>query len=110
MPATELTVQQMTPDGANITFVAANADGNFFINNGRTFLWVKNGSGAGITVTVAAPGPCDQTFTHPTNPVVPAGGERDIGSFLVARFSNASGNVDVTYSAVTSVTVAAVKL
>ncbi len=110
MAVVELTVQEMLPAGLAVAFVAAAAAGNSFVNNGRTFLRVRNGGGAAITVTVVASGRCDQTFLHPETVSIPAGGERDIGAFAIARFSDTTGRVTVTYSAVTTVTVAAIRL
>jgi len=109
MAATELTVQTMTSAGLEATFTAANADGNFFENNGRTFIWIKNGDVSDHSIVIDSPGACDQGFYHDVTVVVAAGEERLIGPFTTARFNDTNGNVNVTYSAVTSVTIAVVK-
>lgn len=76
------------------------------------WLHLKNGGGAPITVTIVTPGE-----VLPDLPVadlavsVPAGGERLIGPLPAPYFADPADNlVDVTYSAVTSVTVAAFRL
>ena len=109
MAATEITVQSMTSAGLEVTFEAANAAGNFFENNGRTYLVVKNGDSSDHSVIIDSPGACDQGFYHDVTIVVTLAEERSIGPFSTARFNDTSGNVNVTYTAVTSVTVAAIK-
>lgn len=105
-----LNVQRVTQAGIAPTFAAADAAGDEFANGGRTFLWVKNGGAAAITVTVDSVKKCDQGFDHDLSISVPAGGERLIGPFEPGRFNNSSSRVKVTYSAVASVTVAAVEV
>lgn len=77
----------------------------------RSFLWVRNGGGSPINVTITVPG---TTFGQ-NNPdivvAVPNGAERMIGPLspdLTA--AETFGVVLVTYSALTSVTVAVARL
>lgn len=107
-----LTVQDAGFDGlANVTFVAAGAGGDDFVNDGRTVLIVKNTDASPKTVTVNSQTLCSQGFDHDIAVIVPATtGEAVIGSFPKGRFNDATGKVLVTYSAVTSVTVAAVRI
>jgi hypothetical protein len=91
--------------GGAETFVAASAGGDTFPNDGHTMLHVKNGGGASINVTVTSNVNCNQGVNHPVVVAVPAAGERIIGPFDQTRFGT---NVAVAYSAVTTVTVAAV--
>ena len=101
-----LAVSRVSLDGANPTFVAATAGaGDNFPNTGREYLHVINGSGGSINVTVAATAPCNHGTTHNVVVAVPAGQQRRIGPFPTSRFGD---NVVVTYSAVTTVTVAAI--
>lgn len=109
MAASAITVQTCNLDGLETTYAAANADGNFFTNDGKTFLHVKNGDAADKTVTIDSPVDCNQGYTHDEAIVVTAGEERMIGPFPPSRF-NSSGVVNVTYTDVTSVTVAAIKV
>jgi hypothetical protein len=100
-----LTVNQLLPTGATEpALVAAAAGGDQFSNNSRTYLKVTNGGVAPITVTVVAQRTCDQGSIHSiTNSVTNATTEL-MGPFT-DRYNDASGMVQVTYSAVTSVTV-----
>jgi len=105
-----LAVQTMTTAGLSVSYVAADSTGDSFVNNGKTFIHVKNGGGSSIDVTVNSVTPCDQGFDHNAIVAVPASGEKMIGPFLQTRFNSCDGKTSVTYSAVTSVTVAAVSL
>ncbi len=103
-----LTVQTLVPaTGITPTFTAAAAGGDSVSANGRVFLVVKNGGAGSVTVTatstatVAGLAVADPTFA------VAAGAEKWLGPFDGSVFGNASGNVDITYSGVTTVTVGA---
>lgn len=102
-----LTIQQAALTGATPAYAAADVAGDTFDNDSRTMLHVKNGGGGSINVTVDSPTVCDQGGTHDLVVAVPAGQERIIGPFPVARFGS---SVAVTYSGVTTVTVAAVRV
>ncbi len=95
--------------GAALAYQAAQAGGDYIQNDtGRVVLHAKNGSGSAITVTVASQRPCDQGSTHNLVVSVPAGGDRMIGPLPTARFNDEDGRVQITYSGVTSLTVAAI--
>ena len=112
------TLVPVTPAIAGTTFaaVAAAAGGDQFPNpKGNAYLYIKNGGGGSINVTAAAQittRPADGTFpagTQGNNVVaVGAGVEKLIGPFPAA-FNDGNNNVQLTYSGVTSVTVAAVQ-
>lgn len=106
----DLTVQQLALAGVTPTFGAAAAGGDTFTNSGRTFLVVKNGGASSVDVTANSVTPCNQGFDHDQAIAVAAGAEKWIGPFPKTRFNDATGKVGVTYSGVTSVTVAAVEL
>ena len=110
MAATELTVQNATLDGLDIVYTAANADGNYFTNNGKTVLLVKNGSGGDITVTTDSQVNSNQGYDNDEDAVIGAGDTNSVGSFNKNRFNDSDGYVQVTYSSVTSITVAAVNV
>lgn len=101
-----LTVQQIDLDGLTPAFVAAAAGGDTFANNGRSYVHVKNGGAGAITVTVDSVSNCNQGFDHNAGGSVAAGAEGLFGPFPSARF-NTAGEVSVTYSGVTTVTVGA---
>src|SRR6266498_3332365 len=104
-----LTTAAITAAGTDPAFVAANGAGDKVTPGDTTYLHVKNASGVSVTVTIAAVGLCTQGFTHSSVVAVPAGEERVIGR-IDSRFAASDGLAAVTYSAVTSVTVAACRL
>lgn len=106
----DLTVQSATSAGLEVTFASATSGGDAFVNDGKSILRVKNGDDADMTVTIDSPTECNQGGTHDITVTVTAGEERDIGPFLRNRFNDEDGKVQVTYSAVTSVTVAVISI
>src|SRR3954470_7776492 len=101
-----LSVQQITTAGVvPASLVAAAGGGDSFANNGKTVLDVANGGGGSITVTIASQRVYAQGSTHNTTVSVGAGATKRIGPFDTARYNDTSGNVQVTYSGVTTVTV-----
>ena len=102
-----LTVQSASLAGTAVSLAAAGASGDTFTNDGNTVLVVDNASGASIDVTVDSPTLCNQGEAHDVVVSVGAGAQKMIGPFPVDRFST---TVSVTYSATTSVTVAARKV
>lgn len=105
-----LTTKTIAVTGTDPTFVAASAGGDAVQPHHSGFLHVRNGSGASVTVTVAVPGTTKFGQAEPDVPVVvPAGTDRLIGP-LSYDLADSTDLVHVTYSAVTSVTVAALVL
>lgn len=111
----DLTIQEISDDGLNPTFAAAATGGDAYLNDERTFLVVKNGDTAGHTVTVAVQrtqfnftgfGPVD--FAN-LSVSIPAGEERWI-AVPPPPYNDGNGKAQVTYDAVTSMTVAAIRL
>jgi len=106
-----LTVQDIVLGGITPTYAAADVAGDAFPNDGRTFLHYKNTNAAARNVTVDSVRPCDQGTDHNQIQNVPATtGDKMLGPFPPARFNQTSGNVNVTYDAVTNLTVAAIRL
>ena len=110
----ELTVQQISEAGGAATYVAATAgDGDTADNNGNMFLHIKNGGGGSITVTITALTTSVDSglygdLTKANATVAIAGGtEAFIGGFAPAAFNDGDGEVAITYSGVTSLTIAA---
>lgn len=107
-----LTTQQVTRSGLAPTFAAAAAGGDKFAGTKDTVLYVKNGGGSAVTVTIVTPkeafaGAAIADIAVP----VPAAGERVIGPFPASNFNDpADGLTSVIYSGVTSVTVAALQV
>lgn len=106
----QIAYQDISEQGAAVTLAAAAVGGDSVEWNSRGFLWIKNASGAPITATVVVPG-TEYGQARPDIPVtVPAGTDRLIGPLVRDLADPADGLIDVTYSAVTSVTVAAVRV
>lgn len=111
MAALTTRVVTRTGNGVLLGAAAASGGGDTFTNDGNTFLYVKNGSGGSITVTVAIPYTVDNVAVSTGKAlVVAAGEERLFGPFPTGIYTDPNtGNVSLTYSGVTSLTVAAVK-
>jgi hypothetical protein len=110
MAASEITVQELTLEEAEVSFAAANVDGNFISNNGNIGLRLANGSGSEITATVAAQNACSQGFNHDVVITIPAGDTVEVGKLPIRYYNDALGNINITYTDVTSLTIAAVQL
>jgi len=107
-----LTVQPVALGGAAVTTAAASGGGDEFPNNGKTLYRVTNGGGSPITVTFTATGvlPSGAAIASVSAVSVAAGATKYFGPFPEQFFNNSNGRVAVTYSGVTSVTVAAISL
>lgn len=102
-----LNTAQAVIGGAVSTLVAASAGGDKFNNTGKERFRVRNASGASINVTFTATGSagCPAGTLHDLVVAVAAGVEKVFGPFDPARFSDASSQVSVAYSAVATVMV-----
>lgn len=105
-----LTVQDVTAAGITPSYTAADVDGDLFANNGRVMLHIKNGGTASITVTIVSAKTCNFGFQHDVPVTIDDGSEKMIGPFTPERFNDGGGMVQVNYSAVASVTVAALEI
>lgn len=95
--------------GGAITYAAATAGAGGDTAPTGHRIHVKNGGVASTTVTVTGYGPCSHGFLHDMQFTVPAGEDRFINPPDAARYADpATGRVKLTYSVVTSVTVAAI--
>ncbi len=113
-----LAVQLVTPAGLAPVYSAAAAGGDQFANvaDGRTFLHAKNAGGGALTVTAVrqrtslnVPGEQPITLGNIAVSVPLTNGDRMIGPFPES-FNDINGNVQLTYSGVTSLTVAVVRV
>jgi hypothetical protein len=105
-----LTLQKATIAGTTYATVAASAGGDQVPVGLDNALLVTNGSGASITVTIIVPGNTPYGLANPDPTVsVPASQSRLIGPFP-SDLANANSCVDITYSGVTSLTVAAIQI
>jgi hypothetical protein len=97
-------------DGAALTFTAATsgAGGDTLTGGQGVHLYVNNGSGASINVTIATPETVEGSLAVADRVIaVAAGQNREIP--VPSRYNDATGLATVTYSAVTTVTVAAAR-
>lgn len=110
MSLTTLTVQQVVRTGLTPTLAAANADGSYVPNDGRTFLEVEN-TGVETTVTIDTPGTVDGLAVANLPVVVPATtGKKHIGPFPPDTYNQPDGTIKVTFSQVSGVTIGAFRL
>lgn len=107
---TELTPQVMVVAGLEATLAAANADGSYFVNSGRDFIWIKNGHSSPQSVIIDSPVECSQGSSHDITVAVTNGEERLIGPFPQSRFNNTNGQVNLTFSGVTLLTIAIIRM
>lgn len=107
-----LTVKNPTVSAAvDLGPVSAESGGDKFLNDGRVIVYVKNTNASSRTVTVVTAGVlmgsiaiADVAFAVAQNE------EKVIGPFPPRYFNDSGGFVNLTYSAVTGLTVAAIKL
>lgn len=102
---TALVTQLITYPSTLPTFAAA-VGPDTAVPGQNTFLVVKNGGGAPITVTVDAPGTDDFGTANPDLVVSVVNATERWIPLRHAKLVQATGLVNITYSGVTSVTVA----
>lgn len=95
---------------ADFTLAAASGGGDTFQNDGTLLLVVNNGGGGSIDVTIDSLKASDFGTDEDIVVSVGAGVQTIIGPFDRGRFNDVAQDVGVTYSGVTSVTVAALKV
>ena len=103
-----LTAIVPTYAGVSLGAAAAAVGGDKFVNTGNELLYIKNGGGSTITLTLDAQTVAGLTITDPTVSVA-AGAEKIVGPFDPRYFTDSSGFLNLSYSAVTSVTVAVIR-
>ena len=108
----ELVVDVITRAGISPNYNDADVAGDTFMNDAerRTFLAVKNNSVATVTATIATPATLDGLQVADRAVAIGAGAEVFIGAYPPNVYNQANGTISVTYSAVTDVQVAALKL
>lgn len=111
MARTALTVQTISRSGLAPSYSNGDATNDHqFLNDGKTFVHVKNGGGSSITVTIQTPGSVDGLAVADRDVTVANGAEKMIGPFPTATYNQSGGLVYLDLSADTSVTLAAFKL
>lgn len=106
-----LSTQVVALSGLNPTYAAAAGGGDKCEVGDRNWLHVKNGGGAPVTVTLDAIASVRGQLVGDLTVSVPAAGERLIGPVSPDLFQGQSdGLCAITYSGVTSVTVASLRI
>lgn len=107
----QLTVQNASTTGLEVTFAAAAAGGDKFQNDGHSIIEIINGGGGDITLTIAANVDNPPPGTAETNATVTVtAGERRHVWVPQAGYNDANGDVNLSYSGVSSVTIAIISL
>jgi len=110
MAYAELTVQSVVRAGLDPTMVAVDTtDGDYFSNNGKTFLYIVKGTG-GTTVTIQTPDTVDGLAVAERTVSIATGTDYMIGPFPPSVYNRSDDTVRVTYSTDDSTTIAALSL
>lgn len=102
---TDYAPKAITVDGTIPTVASAAAGDKLTSPGERRFLWVKNGSGSPITLTITPSGTTGYNVANPAKVfTIAAGAERDI--LILAAYGNPDdgGKVALTWSSTTTVT------
>jgi hypothetical protein len=106
-----LTPQNVTLAGLTPAFTPAAGGGDTFPNDGNCLVEFKNTDGSPVTVTIATPAKVDGMDVADLVVVVPATtGNKLLPPLQTHIFNDANGNVSMTYSGVTALTVAVFRL
>lgn len=107
-----LTVAAAARSGLTLAQVAAAAGGDKMPNTGKEILVITNASVGAITLSFpfAARAAVDGVAPAAKTAVVGAGATVIAGPFPPEQYNNASEQVDITYSGVTTLTVQAVRV
>ena len=113
MAASAITVTDLDnsapPDLSDILGAADLANGMYLANNGKPILICANASGSPITLTVAATYSRDGLDLEDLVVTVADGETLFVGPFNSNTFEDASGNIGITVSDDTSVTIGAIR-
>jgi len=105
----DIAAQTVDRAGLNPTFSNCAGGGDKFVNTGTEFLYLKNGDVASKTLSMVIQSTPDGQTVAAKQVVVPAGEFRIIGPFP-PMYNDTQSKVNLTYSAVTSLQVAVMKL
>jgi len=107
----QLTIQVAATAGLEATYAACTAGGDKFQNDGRTLIHIKNGHSSPQTVTIAAnvDNPPPGTIESDQAVAVTNAEERLIW-VPQAGYNDANGDVNLSYSGVTALTIAIIRV
>ncbi len=100
-----LTVTAIDRTGIQVSLAAADVGGDEFANTGREFLVIDNASGVPVTVTAVTQKTIDGEAVADKSISVDAGQREYFGPFPTGTYNDGNDRVQITYSAVASVTV-----
>ena len=103
-----LTAQSIVQTGLEATYASAAGGGDEFANNDgkKKIIHIKNGDASDMTLTIVTQNSVGGLAVADQTVVVTGTEERFVGPFNTGYFNDGDGNVQLTYSAVTSVTIA----
>ncbi len=113
MSNVDVAVEQITPQGTDLTDTGSLSTGNTYLvpNDGNVFLHIKKSGAGSCTVTIATPGSVDgNAIADLTVTVAATTGDKMIGPLKPEVYNDANGKVAVTFSEVTGLTMAAARL
>ena len=105
-----LTKQTVIRDGLEATYASAAGGGDEFVNTGREFIHIKNASGGDITLTIVTQQTVDAEAVGDKTVIITLAEERFVGPFPKTVYSDSNEKVQLTYSGVTSLTIAILEL
>ena len=107
-----LATQVVVRTGVEPTYAAAAGGGDKFTPSATTFLHVKNTSGGALTVTVTSTyvPAANLTTTHAAVSIDATTGDTMMGPFPYELFAASDGLAAITYSGVTNLVIAAVRV
>lgn len=109
-----ISVQTVVAAGLSPTYSSAAGGGDKVKPGDRTFIHVRAGGGSSVTVTVDDVGTREPAGAYQFDPnlhvVIEPSGSRMIGPLTESRFRGSDGKAAITYSSVTSVTIAALRV
>lgn len=105
----QLSPLSVTRAGTTLATASAAGGGDSFLNTGTEMLYVANGGVGSITVTIAVQTTVDGQAVPGRTVTVSNGVTKLIGPFPTPNYNDANGLVQISYSGVTSVTVAVIK-
>ena len=98
--ATPVSVETIILTGLTPTMnvASSDADGNTFVNDGRTFVYITNGYTATLTATFITPRTVSGLAVEDQTVSVVAAANAAVGPFLPETFNNSSGKCQVTWA------------
>lgn len=98
-----------TGTGLSPTFSSCAGGGDEFVNSGEDFIYIVNGHSSPQTVTIATPVTTDGLAVAENAIAIPNAEGRMIGPFPKTIYNDGNAKVQLTYSGVTSLTIAVLK-